>query len=61
MSGPRIDRAEQDPFGILAGDLDLGLLAAKRPGVAQRREPAKDRSRPKTAAPPAPAGVSSGE
>jgi hypothetical protein len=33
-SGPRIDRAEQDPFGILTGDLDLGLLPTQRPGVA---------------------------
>src|SRR5512138_3680355 len=45
QSMPRtwIDRTEQDALGVRAGDLDLGLRAAKRPGVSQRREPPQDR------------------
>jgi hypothetical protein len=38
-----VDRAKEDTLGIFTGDLDLGLRAAKRPGVPQWREPPQDR------------------
>src|SRR4051794_28920870 len=43
MSGPEVDRPEQDALGVLAGDWHLGLLAPKGPHAAQRREPSQGR------------------